>query len=507
MTQTIAKSQIPAALQGAIHTKLFIDGKFVDAESGETMATLNPHDNTEIAQIALAGKADVDKAIHAAQRAYPKWSRLAAMDRGRILLKLADLIEANAEQLAMLESLDTGHPIRDSRILDVPRTAVTYRYFGGMADKFQGDVVPVEAGFLNYVSREPLGVVGQVVPWNFPLMFTSWKMAPALAAGNCVVLKPAEITPLSSLRIAELMAEAGMPEGVVNILPGLGQVAGQYIAEHPEIAKIAFTGSTATGRRIVQASAGNLKKVQLELGGKGANIVFEDAFLPAAINGAAWAIFHNQGQACIAGARLVLHESIAEEFLEKFTALAKSIRLGNPLDPNTEMGPLTSQLHRDRVLSYVDIARQEGGDILSGGKAPGGDLSAGCYIEPTIVRAKSTHDRIAQEEVFGPFVTVLTFKTDEEALAIANSTEYGLGAGLWTRNLQRAHLMAREIKSGMVWINCYKRVNPGSPFGGVGQSGYGREMGFDVMREYTQAKSVWVNIDAQIVPHYPRPAK
>jgi acyl-CoA reductase-like NAD-dependent aldehyde dehydrogenase len=507
MTQTIAKSQIPASLQGAIHTQLFIDGKFVNAESGETMATLNPHDNSEIAQIAMAGHADIDKAIHAAQRAYPKWSRMSAMDRGRILLKLADLIEANAEQLAMLESLDTGHPIRDSRILDVPRTAVTYRYFGGMADKFQGDVVPVEAGFLNYVSREPLGVVGQVVPWNFPLMFTSWKMAPALAAGNCVVLKPAEITPLSSLRIAELMAEAGMPDGVVNILPGLGQVAGQYIAEHPEIAKIAFTGSTATGRRIVQASAGNLKKVQLELGGKGANIVFEDAFLPAAINGAAWAIFHNQGQACIAGARLVLHESIAEEFLEKFTALAKSIRLGNPLDPNTEMGPLTSQLHRDRVLSYVDIARQEGGEVLSGGKAPGGDLSAGCYVEPTIVRAKSTHDRIAQEEVFGPFVTVLTFKTDQEALAIANSTEYGLGAGLWTRNLQRAHLMAREIKSGMVWINCYKRVNPGSPFGGVGQSGYGREMGFDVMREYTQAKSVWVNIDAQIVPHYPRPAK
>ncbi len=420
---------------------------------------------------------------------------------------LADLIEANAEQLAMLESLDTGHPIRDSRILDVPRTAVTYRYFGGMADKFQGDVVPVEAGFLNYVTREPLGVVGQVVPWNFPLMFTSWKMEPAIAAGNCDVLKPAEITPLSSLRIAELMAEAGLPDGVVNILPGLGQVAGQYIAEHPEIAKIAFTGSTAIGRRIVQASAGNLKKVQLELGGKGANIVFDDAFLPAAINGAAWAIFHNQGQACIAGARLVLHESIAEEFLEKFTVLAKSIRLGNPLDPQTEMGPLTGQMHRDRVLSYVDIARQEGGEVLSGGKAPGGELSSGCYVEPTIVRANSSSDRIAQEEVFGPFVTVLTFKTDEEALAIANSTEYGLGAGLWTRNLQRAHLMAREIKSGMVWINCYKRVNPGSPFGGVGQSGYGREMGFDVMREYTQSKSVWVNIDAQIIPHYPRPAK
>ena len=507
MTVTTDQAQIPAALQGVIRNELFIDGKFCAAESGETMATLNPHDGSEIAQIALAGKADVDKAVKAAQRAYSKWSRMAAMDRGRILLKLADLIEANAEQLAQLESLDTGHPIRDSRILDVPRTAVTYRYFGGMADKFQGDVVPVEAGFLNYVNREPLGVVGQVVPWNFPLMFTSWKMAPALAAGNCVILKPAEITPLSSLRIAELMAEAGMPDGVVNILPGLGQVAGQYIAEHTEIAKIAFTGSTATGRRVVEASAGNLKKVQLELGGKGANIVFEDAFLPAAINGAVWAIFHNQGQACIAGARLVLHESIADEFLEKFIALAKSIKLGNPLDPNTEMGPLTSALHRDRVLAYVDVGRKEGGEILSGGKAPGGDLSKGFYVEPTIVRARSTQDRIAQEEVFGPFVTVLTFKTDEEALAIANSTEYGLGAGLWTRNLQRAHLMAREIKSGMVWINCYKRVNPGSPFGGTGQSGYGREMGFDVMREYTQAKSVWVNIDAQIVPYYPRPAK
>jgi acyl-CoA reductase-like NAD-dependent aldehyde dehydrogenase len=506
MTVTTDQAQIPAALQGVIRTELFIDGKFCAAESGETMATLNPHDGSEIAQIALAGKADVDKAVKAAQGAYSKWSRMAAMDRGRILLKLADLIEANAEQLAQLESLDTGHPIRDSRILDVPRTAVTYRYFGGMADKFQGDVVPVEAGFLNYVNREPLGVVGQVVPWNFPLMFTSWKMAPALAAGNCVILKPAEITPLSSLRIAELMAEAGMPDGVVNILPGLGPVAGQYIAEHADIAKIAFTGSTATGRRVVEASAGNLKKVQLELGGKGANIVFEDAFLPAAINGAAWAIFHNQGQACIAGARLVLHESIADEFLEKFIALAKSIKLGNPLDPNTEMGPLTSALHRDRVLSYVDVARKEGGEILSGGKAPGGDLSKGFYVEPTIVRARSTQDRIAQEEVFGPFVTVLTFKTDEEALAIANSTEYGLGAGLWTRNLQRAHLMAREIKSGMVWINCYKRVNPGSPFGGTGQSGYGREMGFDVMREYTQAKSVWVNIDAQIMPYYPRPA-
>jgi betaine-aldehyde dehydrogenase len=420
-------------------------------------------------------------------------------------MRLADLIEESAEELARLESLDTGHPLRDSRALDVPRTALCFRYFGGMADKLEGATIPVDAGFLNYTSREAIGVVGQVVPWNFPLMFTSWKFGPALAAGNCVVMKPAEITPLSSLRIAELMTEAGIPHGVVNVLPGLGSVAGQYMAEHPDIAKISFTGSTATGRRIVQASAGNLKKVQLELGGKGANIVFEDANLLAAVNGSAWAIFHNQGQACIAGSRLMLHERIADEFLERFTALAKSIRLGNPLDPTTEMGPLTSMLHRDRVLGYVAIASEQGGSVLSGGKAPSdASLAAGFYIEPTIVRARSFKDRIAQEEVFGPFVTVLTFSSDEEALQIANSTEYGLGAGLWTRDLARAHLFARELKSGMVWLNSYKRVHPASPFGGVGQSGYGREMGFEVMREYTQVKSVWVNVDAKIAPWYAR---
>jgi betaine-aldehyde dehydrogenase len=326
-----------------------------------------------------------------------------------------------------------------------------------------------------------------------------------LAAGNCVVMKPAEITPLSSLKIAELMAESGVPDGVVNVLPGLGSVAGQYIAEHPEIAKISFTGSTATGRRIVQASSGNLKKVQLELGGKGANIVFEDANLAAAVNGSAWAIFHNQGQACIAGSRLMLHERVADEFLERFTSLAKSIRLGNPLDPATEMGPLTSMLHRDRVLSYVAVAREQGGEVLTGGRPPADPgLSRGFYVEPTVVRAKTDRDRIAQEEVFGPFVTVLTFADDAEALKIANGTEYGLGAGLWTKDIARAHRFARELKSGMVWINSYKRVHPASPFGGVGQSGYGREMGFETMHEYTQVKSVWVNVDAKIPPWYPR---
>jgi len=493
-----------AGLRTPIRHQLFIGGEFVDAASGETLATLNPHDNSTIADVALAGTEDVNRAVEAATAALPAWRRMAAADRGRILLKLADLIEAQGEELARLESLDTGHPLKDSRALDVPRTAACYRYFGGMADKFQGETIPVEAGFLNYTLREPVGVVGQVVPWNFPLMFTSWKMAPALAAGNTIVMKPAEVTPLTSLKIAELMREAGMPAGVVNMVPGLGTVAGQAIADHPGIHKIAFTGSTATGRKVVQASAGNLKKVQLELGGKGANIVFDDANLAAAVNGSAWAIFHNQGQACIAGSRLILHERIADAFLDKFLPLAKSIRLGNPLDAATEMGPLTSQLHRDRVLNYVSVAREQGGEVLTGGRSPEGALGKGCYVEPTVVRAKSPQDRVAQEEVFGPFVTVLTFKTDDEALAIANGTDYGLGSGLWTMNLPRAHRFAREMKAGMVWINSYKRVNPGSPFGGTGLSGYGREMGFDAMREYTQVKSVWVNVDAQIPPWYPR---
>ena len=487
-----------------MQTQLFIDGRFVPSLSGETLPTLNPHDNSVIAEVSMAGHADVDRAVAAAKAAFPKWSNMAAADHGRLLLKLADAIEANGDRLARLESIDTGHPIRDTRNLDVPRTAATFRYFGGMADKFEGSVIPVEQGFLNYLMREPVGIVGQVVPWNFPLMFTSWKMAPALAAGNCVIMKPAELTPLSSLAIAELMAEVGFPAGVVNILPGLGHVAGQYIAEHPEIGKVAFTGSTAVGRKIVQASSGNLKKVQLELGGKGANIVFGDANIDAVVQGSAFGIFHNQGQACIAASRMIVHESIADEVLEKFVALARSIRIGDPLDPQTEMGPLTSRQHRDRVLSYVDVAREQGGRVLSGGKSPDdAALAHGCYVEPTIVEAKPT-DRVSQEEVFGPFMTVTTFRTDEEALAIANGTEYGLGAGLWTRDLQRAHLIAREIHSGMVWVNCYKRVSPGSPFGGVGASGYGREMGFEAMRGYTQAKSVWVNVDAQIPPYFPR---
>lgn len=485
-------------------TQLFIDGQFVPAKNGGTIDVLNPSNGKLITKVAAAEAQDVDIAVAAAKRAFPAWAATPAAERGRLLLKLADLIEENLEDLAQLESLDTGHPIKDSRRLDVPRTAACFRYFGGIADKIEGSVIPVEQGFLNYVVREPIGVVGQIVPWNFPLMFTSWKLGPALAAGNTVVMKPSELTPLSTLKIAELIKEAGFPDGVVNVVVGYGQTAGQRLAEHEDVGKIAFTGSTLTGQSIVRSSVGNLKRVQLELGGKGANIVFEDANIDAAVNGAAWAIFHNQGQACIAGSRLVLHEAIADEFLEKFIKLAESIRLGDPLDPDTEMGPLTSEAHRDKVLSYVEIAKEQGAKVLSGGKAPeDARLKNGYYVLPTVVEAKPM-DRVAQEEVFGPFVTVLRFKTDAEALEIANCTEYGLGSGLWTQNLQRAHKFARQIRAGMCWINSYKRVNPGSPFGGVGKSGYGREMGFEAIHDYTEAKSIWVNVDAKIPPHFQR---
>src|ERR1700730_17923315 len=487
-----------------IETRLFIGGEFVDSAEGGRIQVLNPHDNSVLAEVSEARQTDVDRAVEAARLAFPAWRRMSAAERGRLLLKLADAIEADAEYLAKLETLDTGHPIRDTRGLDAPRTAATFRYYAGMADKIDGRVAPVETGFLNYITREPVGVVGQIVPWNFPLMFTGWKLGPALAAGNTVVLKPAELTPLTTLRVAHLIAKVGIPAGVVNILPGYGNVAGQYLAEHPQVQKIAFTGANATGRRIVQATSGNLKRVQLELGGKGANIVFDDAELDAALNGSAFAIFHNQGQACIAGSRLLLHEKIADQFLDRFLKLAASIKLGNPLDTQTEMGPLTSHAHRDRVLSYCKVAREEGGEILLGGKAPAdAELTKGCYVMPTVVRERPK-DRVCQEEVFGPFVTVTSFKDEDEAIGVANDTVYGLGGGLWTNNLSRAHRVARQIITGMVWINCYKRANPGSPFGGVRSSGYGRDLGIESIEEYTTPKSVWVNVDAKLPPYYRR---
>ena len=487
-----------------IRNQLFINGEFVDADDGATISVSNPYDNSELTAIAEAKAADVDKAVAAAKTAFPAWRDMNPSDRGRLIMRLADKMEEYFDELTELESLDTGHPIRDTQRLDLPRTLLNFRYFGGLADKIDGRQVPVEPGFLNIVKRQPVGVVGQIVPWNFPLMFCSWKLGPALAAGNTVVMKPSELTPLTTLRMAELMREVGFPAGVVNIVPGYGHTAGQHLAEHPDVNKISFTGSTATGKKIIEASTGNLKRVSLELGGKGPNIVFEDATVPAAVGGSAFAIFHNQGQACIAGSRLLLHESIADEFLERFIGLAESIKLGHPLDPETEMGPLTSKMHLDRVLGFLEVCAKEGNTILTGGGQPSDPaLKDGCYLRPTIVEAKPD-DTVYREEVFGPFVSVTRFKDEAEAIELANDTEYGLGSGLWTNNLQRAHRMADAIEAGMVWVNSYKRVHPGSPFGGVGQSGYGRDLGVECLNEYTEPKSIWINYDAQIPPFYPR---
>lgn len=486
-------------------SKLFINGAFVDSEEGATLEVVNPHDNSKLVDLSEGRAVDIDKAVIAANAAFPAWAATPAAERGRLLLRLADKLEEHFDEFTELEAIDTGHPIRDTKFLDVPRTVANFRFFGGVADKIDGRQVPVDPGLLNYVTREPIGVVGQIVPWNFPLMFCSWKLGPALAAGNCVVMKPSELVPLTTLRLAEVMNDIGFPAGVVNIVPGYGQTAGQHLAEHPDVQKISFTGSTATGKKIVAASAGNLKKVQLELGGKGANIVFDDATMADAVNGSAFAIFHNQGQACIAGSRLLLQNTIAEEFLEKFMALAATIRLGNPLDPETEMGPLTSRLHQQRVLGYCDIAQEEGGEILLGGKVPAGPetLANGFYLEPTIVKA-TAGDRVFHEEVFGPFVSITTFKDEEEAIVLANNSEYGLGGGLWTNNVQRAHRVAQAVRAGMVWVNTYKRVSPGSPFGGVGGSGYGRDLGIESMHEYTDPKSIWVNYGAPVHAYYKR---
>jgi phenylacetaldehyde dehydrogenase len=499
-------SAIPAIdraqrIQTALATgprQLLIDGKRVPSESGATFEAINPATGQTLATVARGNAADIDRAVAAARRAFenPAWRTLSANDRANLLLKLADLIEKEADELAVLETLNNGKPAHLTRLVEVEGSIKTFRYFAGWPTKFGGETLPVSprggVQILNYTTREPVGVAGLIVPWNYPLSMAAWKVAPALAAGCAVVLKPAEQTPLTALRLGELALEAGFPPGIFNVVTGFGD-AGAALVAHPGVDKIAFTGSTEVGKAIVRASAGNLKKVSLELGGKSPHIVFPDADLDLAAASVANGIFFNQGQTCTAGSRLYAHASCFDRVLEGITTAARKLKVGDGLLPTSDLGPLVSQEQWDRVNGYVEIGRKEGAELVTGGKRPQG-LDRGYFFEPTVFAKTHGQMRIVREEIFGPVLTALVWKDVDDLVAMANDSEYGLSAGLWTNNLKQAHRAAAALKAGTVWINCYNLVDPATPFGGFKQSGWGREHGRQAMELYSEVKSVWVNL-------------
>ncbi|HZB46789.1 MAG TPA: aldehyde dehydrogenase family protein [Pyrinomonadaceae bacterium] len=499
MSSTQPASETPRKYQ------LLIDGQWVDAESGKTFDSPNPATGQKLAEVAEGDKADIDKAVEAARRAYEgKWTKMSARDRGRLLYKLAQLIESKTQELAALETSDNGKPIRESSFVDLPQVVENFEYFAGWATKIEGETIPVGGQMFNYTLREPIGVCGQIIPWNFPLLMAAWKLAPALAAGNTVVLKPAEQTPVTAMELGKLIQEAGFPDGVVNIVPGYGETAGAALAAHPGVDKIAFTGSTEVGKIIARAAADNLKKVSLELGGKAPNIVFADADLEQAVNGAMMGIFFNQGQVCCAGSRLFLDERIKDEFLARFKEKAEQVKVGDPMDKGTQMGPQVSEEQLTKIKGYVDIARGEGATVYAGGAPPAleGDFQKGFFFQPTIFSEVKNQMRVAQEEIFGPVTSVITFTDEADLLSQANDTIYGLSAGIWTKDITRAHNFARRVRAGVVWINTFNMFNAASPFGGFKQSGYGREMGRHALDLYTQIKSVWVDLSGKPIGWY-----
>jgi acyl-CoA reductase-like NAD-dependent aldehyde dehydrogenase len=480
--------------------KMLIDGQWVEAASGKTFTTFDPATEEPLAEVPAGDKEDVDRAVRAARRAFETgpWRRMTPSERGRAIWKLADLIEAHAEEFAQLETLDNGKPLSVARVADVPLVVDHFRYYAGWATKIEGETIPVSIPgqrILNYTLREPVGVVGQIIPWNFPLLMAAWKLGAALACGNTVVLKPAEQTPLSALRLGRLLDEAGIPPGVVNIVTGLGETAGAAIAAHPDVDKVAFTGSTEVGHEIMRAAAGNLKRVSLELGGKSPNIVFADADLDAAAAGAASAIYFNHGQCCCAGSRLFVEHKVYDELMPRLVAFSEKIKLGPGMDPATEMGPLVSQEQFQRVTGYLDLGKKQGAKVAVGGGRPKG-LDKGYFVAPTVFTDVRHDMKILREEIFGPVVCAVPFKDPEEVAAAGNDTTYGLAAAVWTRDIDKAHRMAEILKAGTVWINCYNMFDAASPFGGYKQSGFGREMGKAAIELYTQVKSVWVNLGA-----------
>jgi phenylacetaldehyde dehydrogenase len=474
--------------------QLFINGQWVDAASGRIFPTPNPATGETLANIAEGDAEDIDRAVRAARRAFEEgpWGKMTPSERGRIIWRIGDLILEHTDELAQLESLDNGKPFRVAQAADVPLAADLFHYMAGWATKIEGNTINISvpympgANFHAYTLREPVGVCGQIIPWNFPLLMAAWKLGPALATGNCVILKPAEQTPLSALRLAELMAEAGLPEGVVNVVTGFGETAGAALAAHGDVDKIAFTGSTEVGKLIVQAAAGNLKKVSLELGGKSPNIVFDDAE-DGAVEGAANAIFFNHGQCCVAGSRLFVQQSRFDEVVDGVAEIAKSIRLGSGMESGTQMGPLVSDEQLQRVTGYLESGRADGATAVTGGGRFG---DRGYFVEPTVITNTTPDMKIVREEIFGPVVVAAPFSDLDEIAAQANDSDYGLGAGIWTRDISKAHALAKKIRAGTVWINCYNVFDASLPFGGYKQSGWGREMGHEVLEAYTEVKAV-----------------
>ncbi|MFI5397260.1 MAG: aldehyde dehydrogenase family protein [Candidatus Binatia bacterium] len=491
-------AQAHGAGQSVQRYQLFINGKFVDSQSGKTFTTINPHDQTVVGVVAEGDKADIDAAVKAARAAYEgTWSSTPPGERARILLKMADLIEANVPELARLESLDAGIPIMLSTNI-IGECASIFRYWAGMATKIHG--LTTEAmrpgQFLGYTLREPLGVVGGITPWNGPFIMATWKSAPALACGNAVVLKPAEHTPMTAMELARIAAEAGMPDGVLNIVPGFGPTAGAALAQHPGIDKIAFTGEHVTGRLVVQASVTNLKTVTLELGGKSPHIIFHDVDLETAVANALFGLFTFTGQICAAGTRLLVQDTIYDRFVERFVERAQQITIGDPLDFSTRMGPLASEEQLRKVQRYVGIGKKEGATLRCGGGQPTNPgLAKGFYFEPTVFTEVDNKMQIAQEEIFGPVGSVIKFHDEEDALRIGNDVIYGLAAGIETKDIKRAHRLAKRLQAGTVWINTWHMVEPNSPFGGYKLSGYGRENGFAMVEHLTRLKQVWVDLN------------
>jgi acyl-CoA reductase-like NAD-dependent aldehyde dehydrogenase len=485
------------------YDKLFINNEFVSPLTGEVFESINPATGKPWALIARGGAQDIDTAVAAARQAFVRWRRTSGTDRAHLLRKLGDLVRQNCQHLAYLESMDNGKPYNETLNGEIPMVAEWFYYYAGLADKLYGNYIPQDANLFTYTKKDPVGVVGAIIPWNSPMMMIAWKVAPALAAGNTIIVKPAEDTSVTAYEFAKLVVEAGIPPGVINIVSGYGREVGAALAAHPQVDKVAFTGSGATAQSIAQQSAGNLKRLSFELGGKAPHIIFDDADLDQALIAAASGIFINAGQTCAAGSRLLISEKIYDEFLEKLVQKAKQIRVGNPMDEATHMGPQSLQSQLLKIEQFVQQAKEEGAGILTGGhRTTVSGYEEGFYYSPTIITDLPNRSAVCQQEIFGPVLTVLPFSSEEEAIHMANDVHYGLTAGLWTNDVRRAHRVADQIQAGMIWVNTYRKIHWTVPYGGFKMSGYGRENGLEVMNLYTETKSIMMDLAESRVDPY-----